>query len=355
VNIINKYNIRSKIVSIVQLARTRKRKTVFTIIGLGFFLYIFVQLFVPVSLDKEIVEVEIPAGSSYRKAFDILKENHLVRNRLVMIILGRLAGLDRRIKAGYYSFLDGQMPIEVLKALLDGKVVEYTITVVEGDTVWDVAKKLAESRIMTEEEFFDLYKNKSFLASLNINAPSLEGYLFPDTYKFPKGIAPEEVLRVMVRTMRGHFTDKMYERMTQLRYSEREILTLASIVEKEAVVDFERPVISAVYHNRLKKRMRLQADPTAIYGVKDSSEGVTRKDLKKKTPYNTYLKRGLPPGPIGAPGFRSIIAALYPADVPYLYFVSKNNREHFFSESIRDHFNAVNRFRRERSRAKLEK
>lgn len=347
--------VQSIIRSIFQSIISGKRSNMVIVAGVISFFYIFVQLFVPISIEQEIKEVEIPAGTSYRNAFTILQENGLVRNKYFLIILGRITGLDRKIKAGYYSFRDRQMPISVLKTLLDGDVVEYTVTIIEGENMWDVARKLSGEGIMTEEDFFGRYKNRSFLDSLNIQAPSIEGYLFPDTYMFPKGIAPEEVLKVMVDTMRVHFTNEMYQRMAKLGFNERQVLTLASIIEKEAVVDFERPVISAVYHNRLEKRMRLQADPTVIYGVKDSRLGVTRNDLRRKTPYNTYMRSGLPPGPIGAPGLRSIMAALYPADVPYLYFVSKDNREHFFSESIRDHFNAVNRFRKKRAEGSKER
>lgn len=345
-------NIQSRLRSMFETVIGKKRFCTATAVGLVFVFYFIAQLFIPLSLKQEMIEVEIPSGASFRQAYDILKDNGLVRDKYVMIFLGRLTGLDRKIKAGYYSFWDKQMPVSVLCALLDGKIVEYEMTVVEGDTVWDVAAKLSESEIMSEGDFFQLYNNEEFLGSLNIEAPSVEGYLFPDTYKFPKGIPPAEVLKLMVNTLRAHFTSDMYTQMIRLGFNERQVLTLASIIEKEAVVDPEREIISAVYHNRLKKKMRLQADPTAIYGVKDYRLGVTRKDLRRRTPYNTYLKKGLPPGPIAAAGLKSIMAALYPSDVPYLFFVSKDNREHYFSETIREHTNAVNRFRRERALAK---
>jgi len=338
--------------SIVKTISEKKRYCAAAAVSAAFFFYFMAQLFIPVSLKQKMIEVEIPAGTSFRHAFEILQENGLVRDKYVMIMLGRLTGLDRKIKAGYYSFWDRQMPISILKTLLDGKIIEYEVTVIEGDNVWDVARKLNGSKIMDEGDFFQLYDDKEFLKSLNIDAPSVEGYLFPDTYKFPKGIPAEEVLRVMVNTMRAHFTSEMQEQMIRQGFNERQVLTLASIIEKEAAVDSEREIISAVYHNRLRKKMRLQADPTAIYGVKDYRLGVTRKDLRRKTPYNTYMKRGLPPGPIAAPGLQSIKAALYPSDVPYLFFVSKDNREHYFSETMREHANAVNRFRRERALAR---
>lgn len=312
---------------------------------LSCFLYVICQLLIPISLNSQIIEVEILKGMSFREALSILNDKGLVRDKSLMLILGRLTGLDKKLKAGYYAFWDNEMPVTVLKTLLDGKVVEINVTIIEGETIWDIAEKLEPLEIMSAEEFFALNSDGEFLSSLDIDAPSLEGYLFPSTYKFPKGIEPKEVIKVMVGNLKKHFTEEMYARMESKGMTEHDILTLASIIEKEAVADLERPVISAVYHNRLKKNMKLQADPTAIYGVKDFRLGVTKKDLKRKTPYNTYRRKGLPPGPIAAAGFKSIIAALYPADVPYLFFVAKNGREHYFSSTFREHFNAIKKYR----------
>jgi UPF0755 protein len=156
---------------------------------------------------------------------------------------------------------------------------------------------------------------------------------------------PRETVAMMINNLRGKLTFEMMERMEELGFSENEILTLASIIEKEAVTDDERAVISAVYHNRLKKRIPLQADPTAIYGIKGSKEKILLSDLKRKTPYNTYVVRGLPPGPIASPGIKSIMAALYPAAVPYIYFVSNNDGTHTFSVTLAEHNAAVRAYR----------
>ncbi len=206
--------------------------------------------------------------------------------------------------------------------------------------------------LSAREDFLDLSKDGDFLKSFNIAAPSFEGYLYPETYKIPKGMDPQEAVGMMINKMREKFSDKLRERAKEIGLSERDALTLASIVEKEAVTDEERPLISAVYHNRLKKGMLLQADPTSIYGVKSSREKITYNDLLRKTPYNTYVIKGLPPGPIASPGIKSITAALYPAKVPYLYFVSNNDGTHHFSVSAAEHLAAVKEYRQKKLQEK---
>ncbi|UCG78787.1 MAG: endolytic transglycosylase MltG [Nitrospirota bacterium] len=318
----------------------------------SFFLYLLLQLYLPLPSEKLDVEIEVKKGMSTAAVLKELDDKGLVRDRKLMLILLKITGADKKIKAGYYSFTDSGSQSGIIAKLLKGKVIMNDVTILEGETIWRAADRLRDAGIMGTDEFFSYNNNYEFLRSMNINAPSLEGYLYPETYRFPKGAKPGDVIRHMVWMMRQKFTEDMVARMKEIELNEREVLTLASIIEKEAVVDLERPLVSAVYHNRLKKRMRLEADPTSIYGIKDYSEGVTRYDIRRNTPYNTYRRRGLPPGPIAAPSIKSIIAALYPADVPYLFFVSKNNGEHFFSSNIRDHFNAVNRYRslKERSR-----
>ncbi len=335
----------------------RSKQFIFAVISLiiSGILYLSFQLLVPFPAVSEGFEIEVKKGTSTRKVLDILKENGFIRDKQLMLILARFTGADRKLKAGYYSFEERRNPLSVFLALLNGRVVQKSITVIEGETIWNTAERLEEAGIMDSKTFFGFNSDPDFLSSLNIDAPSLEGYLFPDTYKFDKGTAPQKVLAVMVRTTQANFTDDMRAQMKKMGMSVRDVLTLASIIEKEAVVDFERPIISAVYHNRLKKRMRLEADPTSIYGVKDFREGVTRYDLKRSTPYNTYRRRGLPPGPIAASGLKSIIAVIYPADVPYLFFVSKNNGEHHFSSTAREHFNAVRHYRSEKCKLKRTK
>lgn len=303
-------------------------------------IYIAVELTIPIWLDEPL-EINIKKGMSFRDAVDLLSRHGLIKDKNVFILLGKINRLERRLKPGYYSFRANINPWYVFKALRDGYVIERTVTIVEGDCLIDIKAKLSMNELIKEGEFDRLSRDRDFLQGIGITAPSLEGYLFPDTYILPKGIKPEEVVRIMVKRLREVFNDNLKRKALELGLDEREVLTLASIIEKEAVIDDERPLISAVYHNRIKKGMHLQADPTAIYGVKHQKEGILKKDLTHKTRYNTYLIKGLPPGPIASPGAKSIKASLYPSDVSYLYFVSNGDGTHTFSNSLEEHLRAV--------------
>ncbi|MBI5212707.1 MAG: endolytic transglycosylase MltG [Nitrospirae bacterium] len=307
--------------------------------------YIGIQLFVPANIGSTQVEVEIPEGSSYKQALSILAKNNLIRDRNMFVVLGKITGLQKKIRAGYYVFWGNMSPLQVFKRLSSGKIIEYEITVVEGDSLLEISKKLTLNKIMPLENFKTFATDRGFLDSLNIAGPSLEGYLYPQTYKFPKGAKPAAVLKLMVNKLREEFNSELQDMAKKIGWSENQVLALASIIEREAKTDEERPVISAVYHNRLKKGMPLQADPTAIYGIKSNKRKITKDDLRKKTFYNTYVIKGLPPGPIASPSIKSIKAALYPANVPYLYFVSKNDGTHYFSKTLSEHNAAVKRLR----------
>jgi len=310
-----------------------------------FLIYSAVEMFIPLPFGNKPIEFEIKRGATFGQVVKELSERGLVRDRWVIYVLGRALGVDRRIKAGYYSLWGSMTPWQIFTAIRKGKIIEYEITVVPGDSLREIETKFTSLKITDSEEFQRLCTDTAFLQSLDVDAPSLEGYLFPDTYKFPKGLDAQDILIIMVNRLREQFDDGMMARQMEIDIPEREVLTMASIVEKEAITDKERPIIAGVYYNRLKKRMLLQADPTAIYGVKASREKITRDDLLRKTPYNTYVINGLPPGPIASPGLRSIQAALNPADVPYLYFVSNNDGTHNFSVTLSNHENAVRAYR----------
>ncbi len=307
---------------------------------MAFLLYVAIQLTMPLSLGKP-VEIEIPEGTTYREAIVILDRQNLIRDSHLFLALGRLTGGDRKIRAGYYTFWDHITPLQVFDRLRKGRIVEYDITVVEGDSLPEIGSKLTAHGITSPDEFNAAVRDGELLRSLRIDAPSLEGYLFPQTYRIPKGARLRSVMKLMVQKLREEFSADMAKRAQEMGWTEREVLTLASIIEREAVTDRERPIISAVYHNRIKKGMPLQADPTAIYGVKSYREKITLKDLKAKTEYNTYVIKGLPPGPIASPGKKSIVAALYPSQVPYLYFVSRGDGTHWFTTSFSEHSAAI--------------
>jgi len=309
------------------------------------FAYIAIEFLVPLPIGNKNIEIEIPKGATFRQAVEIFSKERLIRDKIPFLFIGRISGLDRKIRAGYYSIYGSMSPLDILKMLKKGQIIEYEITVLEGDSLREVAEKLSEKRIINIKDFMQLSSDEDFLALYNIDAPTLEGYLFPDTYKIPKGMDPEDAIGMMINKMREKYSGELTARTSKLGLSEREVLTLASIIEKEAVTDKERYLISAVYHNRLRKKIPLQADPTAIYGIKSFKEKITAEDLKRKTPYNTYVIKGLPPGPIASPCIKSINAALYPADVAYIYFVSNNDGTHQFSVTAEEHLSAVKLYR----------
>jgi len=304
-----------------------------------------IEFLIPLPIGNKNIEIEIPKGATFRQAVEIFSKERLIRDKILFLFIGRISGIDRKIRAGYYSIYGSMSPLDILKMLKKGQIIEYEITVLEGDSLREVAEKLSEKGIINIENFIQLSSDEDFLASYEIDAPTFEGYLFPDTYKIPKGMDPEDAIGMMINKMREKYSGELMVRASKLGLSEREVLTLASIIEKEAATDDERYLISAVYHNRLRKGIPLQADPTAIYGIKSFREKITAKDLQRKTPYNTYIIKGLPPGPIASPGIKSINAALYPADVPYIYFVSNNDGSHLFSVTAEEHQAAVKSYR----------
>ncbi len=314
-----------------------------------FAIYIAADFLSPLPFGNKSIEIEIPRGSTFRQAVDILSKEKLVRDKNLFLLLGRINGMDRKIKAGYYSIQGPLSPLSIFGMLKKGQIIEYEITIVEGDSLKEIGEKLAEKNIITMEDFRKLSSDREFLFSHEIRAPTFEGYLFPDTYKIPKGMDPKEAIDLMIARMREKYSGDLRARTAEIGFSEREALTLASIIEKEAVTDVERPLVSAVYHNRLRKGIPLQADPTSIYGIKGAGEKITDRDVRRRTPYNTYVIKGLPPGPIASPGIKSIHAALYPAEVPYMFFVSNNDGTHRFSVTPAEHQIAVEIYRKKKN------
>jgi len=324
-----------------------KKTVIFSFAGalLSYCLYVLIQLLTPLPAPNASTEILIPKGATFRQAIQVFSEAGLIQDKNLFISVGRVSRIDRKIRAGYYSVYPGMNALDLLRVLRKGQIIEFEVSVIEGDSLVEIGDKLSEKGIISKEHFQEITADKDFLVSYKIDAPSLEGYLFPDTYKIPKGMEPKEAIGMMINKLREEYSEKLMERTAEIGMSEREVLTLASIIEKEAATDEERPLISAVYHNRLRKKMPLQADPTAIYGVKSSREKITSEDLKRKTSYNTYIIKGLPPGPIASTSTKSIIAALYPADVQFIYFVSNNDGTHHFSVTAAEHAAAVRAYR----------
>jgi UPF0755 protein len=316
-------------------------------------IHFYIALFVPPSKEKVWEEVQVTEGMSFKAIAGMLQKGGIIRYRGYFEIIGRLQGISRKVRVGYYGMNTNMSMWEVLETLRKGKIIEYEIVVPEGYNLYQIGWTLTGTPLISDpQEFIKLVKNKDYVHSLGVNADTLEGYLFPDTYYLPKGIRLEEIPKKMVQRYKAVFDDSYRARAEDLGFTEQQIITLASIVEKEAKVASERKLISAVYHNRLKKGMRLQADPTAVYGTKAWVTNVTAQDLRRNSPYNTYLHKGLPPGPIANPGQGAILAALYPEAVDYLFFVAQGDGSHYFTTDYNAHTMAVSRYRSNKKKAK---
>ncbi|HJX34634.1 MAG TPA: endolytic transglycosylase MltG, partial [Desulfatiglandales bacterium] len=247
---------------------------------------------------------------------------------------------SRKIKAGEYLLNSGMTPARITEILTRGIIITYSVTFPEGFSIEQIGDILAANGLADKNSFISLAHEPGVIQKYRISGPSLEGFLYPDTYQFGKGLPPSLIIDVMVKRFR-EIAGPYIKRIEELGMTVEEVVTLASIVEKEAGSAEEMPLIASVFLNRLKKGMRMESDPTVIYGMNDFTGNLTRKDLLESTPYNTYVIRGLPPAPISNPGLASIKAVLYPAETDYLYFVSKNDGTHYFSRSIEEHNRAV--------------
>jgi len=295
----------------------------------------------PIDFEYREVTVEIPRGISFAQMADILDGAGLLRHKRGFYLLAFVTGASKHIQAGEYDLRSSMSPMTVLERLVKGKVKEYPVFIPEGFTLRRIATRLENQGLADRTRFISLASDSRLLSSLGIEGESAEGYLFPDTHTLNKSMGEEGIIRFLVRQFRRVMTPGMLERADELGLTENEVVILASIIEKEGGPKEERPLVSAVFHNRLKKGMRLQSDPTVIYDIEDFDGNIRKTDLERKTPYNTYRTKGLPPGPICNPGMEAIKAALYPAPVNFLYFVSKNNGSHQFSSNLKDHNAAV--------------
>ena len=290
--------------------------------------------------------VVIPDGSTFQHVASLLEREGLIKSRSVFVLLGKSQSVDRKVHAGEYELNPGMTPAEILSKLLNGQVLLHPLTIPEGLTIAQIADVVSQQGLTDRAEFLRLAKDRTFIASLGIKAETLEGYLYPDTYKFPRPIKAREVLVAMVEQLRQAVGPDLLARMQELKMTMHEALTLASVIEKETGSGGERPEISAVFHNRLKKHIPLQSDPTVIYGLPAFDGNLHKKDLSSPSPYNTYRVRGLPPGPIANPGIQAIRATLYPSDSRSLYFVSRNDGTHQFSATLIEHNRAVEKYQK---------
>jgi UPF0755 protein len=313
---------------------------VFTILLLAAGIY-FIEFFYPIKGKYEfLVSRKVPASVVAKS----LEKGGFIRNAYSFLILSRITGWDKKIKAGKYKLSRPLPTFRLLYAMVYNGlyVLENPVTVKEGETIADIAKSLATIEVDTAE-FLRLTRDPSFFEYLKKYFPrldareTLEGYLYPETYMFYWAEDPRQVIFKMVSQLFAVIPDSFYDRMKELKFTLNKTLILASIIEKEAQVDFERPLISAVFHNRLRLRRPLESNVTLEYYLRERRAWLKGSETRLDTPYNTYKYTGLPPTPICSPSIKSITAALYPAKVNYLYFVAKGDGTHYFSRTFAEH------------------
>ena len=333
-------------------------KTVGSIAGiiiasiLAFYLLV---IYWPQSNPYERVEINIPKGVTLSQIGNILKEESIISNKRTFTMAVKSLGHEKNIPAGRYVLHNALNNRAIINQLVYGVPSLKSITVLEGWTIYQIANELEKELNISKKTFLRLCNDQRVIKLFNLEGNSLEGYLFPDTYTFAEGVDPYLVLTRMVNEFINNITKSMEVQAQEMNMSLLEVITLASIIEGEAIYDSERAIISAVYHNRLKRGMKLQADPTIQYIIDDGPRRLLNDDLKIESKYNTYLYKGLPPGPINSPGKESIIAALYPGVNEYLYFVARGDGYHTFSTNEKDHNKAKKKFQEVRRRVKLQK
>jgi UPF0755 protein len=303
----------------------------------------YALLFSPQTPQKP-VKLQIQPGTGLNKVALDLQEAGTIRSALAVKLLARWNHQSGKIQAGHYQFKNPATPGEILDRLIQGDVEKVSLTVPEGFTLQQIITRIAEKGFGRKKELLELASDTNFIHSLGIKADSLEGYLFPETYLFAPGIDEKALLTMMVSQFRTHTDSILKNDAKKLGLNLHQWVTLASIIEKETGMVEEMPLIASVFHNRLKRNIPLQTDPTVIYGIKDFDGNITRKHLKTPTPYNTYLIRGLPPGPIASPGLAALEAAAHPAATKYLYFVARGDGGHQFSKTLKEHNAAVRKY-----------
>ena len=289
---------------------------------------------------------EVSPGESLASIARRLEQAGLVRRGWVVDGVARHRELAARLQVGEYRLSPAWPPVKILEQIASGRVVTHEVSFPEGFTAAQIADRLAAEGLVDREAFLAVVRDPAAPRELGVEGDTLEGYLFPETYRFPRGLAPVEVARAMVDQFRRVWQE-VEPHARQRGLAMREVVTLASIIEKETGAADERPLIASVFLNRIRQGMRLETDPAVIYGIRDFDGNLRRRDLEDEAnPYNTYRIAGLPPGPIASPGAAALRAVVEPAQTQYLYFVSRNDGSHSFSKTYDEHLAAVNRYQR---------
>lgn len=291
-------------------------------------------------------KVRIPKGSHYPEIVRLLTEGGVLRRPAAFRALVTLSMTGTKLQHGEYAFPAPPSVLDLWRKIATGDVAKYQVTIPDGSTLYDIGRTLGELELADPDAFVAAATSPGLVNRLGIPADTAEGFLFPDTYLLVKDMTEEEILGIMTRRFSQKFAPDREESAPANGFTLNEIVTIASIIEKETGVEAEKPLVSSVIRRRLALGMPLQMDPTVIYGLKRFGKPLTKKDLLTPNPYNTYRNRGLPPGPIANPGLTSLGAALQPAETKYLYFVSRNDGTHQFSETLAEHNRAVAEFRK---------
>ena len=299
---------------------------------------------------EKVSKLKISHGQSLAAISSMMSQKNIISNQWVFEVVTKLKGLDKSIQVGTFRFNSTHTNQDIINNLVFGRPDRKKITFLEGWNIKQVSEHLADVMKFEYDEVISLLKDEDFISDLNINSKTLEGYLFPETYYFFEGVDKKTIIKRLVKEHFSFWNEENILKADELGFTPIEIVTLASIIEGEAIYDSERPIISAVYHNRLKKGMKLQADPTVQYIIKDGPRRLLNKDLRIKSLYNTYMYKGLPPGPINSPGLQSLLAALNPQINNYFYFVAKGDGYHTFSKNEKEHERAKRAFQRVRKK-----
>ncbi len=296
----------------------------------------------PSNTKTELVEIE--PEKTFREICKKIQSQNIIRHWWALEVLARVKKSDTAINAGEYELSPSMSPKDVLKKLVSGDVFKRKVLVKEGASIWEIGAVVQEAGLMPAEEFNKAVADAKLLAVAGLNASSFEGYLFPNTYNFSRPASAKTIIFTMLEEGEKQWPGEFTQRADELHLTRHEILTLASIIEKESGDPEEMPIISSVFHNRLNQGMKLQSDPTVIYGLKNFDGNLTKENLQDPHPYNTYVNFGLPPGPIGNPGKTAVRAALFPKETSYLFFVANRKGGHVFSTTLQEHNDAVHTF-----------
>ena len=322
------------------------------IIGVLFLIILFYWFMIPVDWKNQSAStaIFIDQGESFNSVMNELSSAGVKFNRSFFTLMSKLSGVDRRLHVGRYDFRKGVTPYLILRKLAKGEVSSTEVTIPEGLSFKQVAGILKRKAGVDSLDFVIKCTDAVLIGNLNLNIQNLEGYLFPNTYNLYWGMDSEKIIRLMLEELNREIVDTLEKRASRIGLTLFEVITLASLVEAEAKIPEERPLISAVYHNRLKRGMLLQCDPTVIYALSPLNRALVLKDLEFDSPYNTYIYPGLPPGPINNPGKASLLATLYPANIDYLYFVARGDGSHIFSSNLEKHNQAISEIKKNREK-----